>query len=88
MPHRQLPDAEQLSARTLSQGVQAAALTPQVETDGALQVPPEQHPPAQVEGLHPLQEPPKHVWPDGHTWQAAPPAPQAVTRLPETQVFP
>jgi hypothetical protein len=74
-PQVHAPAAEQPSAVTRSQPTQAALPVPQVAIAGGLHVAPEQHPPGQVVGLQPLQRPPSHVSPAGHTSQAPPPTP-------------
>jgi hypothetical protein len=52
-----------------------------------VQVAPEQHPPAQLAALQPLHTPPAQVCVP-QFWQAAPPLPQAVPAVPDTQVVP
>jgi len=75
VPHAQAPTEEQLSARFGSHPAQIALPTPQVLTDGGLQVLPEQQPVWQVETLQPLQRPSMQDSPAGHTSQLPPPPP-------------
>jgi hypothetical protein len=67
-PQVQAPVAEQASARVVSQPTQTAPPLPQVVSDGALQVAPEQQPPGQLVALQPLQCPAVQVWPGSSRW--------------------
>jgi hypothetical protein len=75
IPHAQAPTDEHRSARLMSHPAQIALPTPQVLTDGGLQVLPEQQPVGQVETLQPLQRPSMQDSPAGHTSQVPPPPP-------------
>jgi len=75
VPHAHAPTAEHRSARLTSHPAQTALPTPQVLTEGGLQVLPEQQPFWQVETLQPLQRPSTHDSPAGHTSQVPPPPP-------------
>ena len=68
LPQAQLPVDEQRSAASASQPTHATPPTPQVSTEGALQVAPEQHPFGQ-EVRHPLQLPFVQLSPPGQTSQ-------------------
>jgi hypothetical protein len=83
-PHRH-PPAPHPSARVASHPTQVTPPVPQVASAGALQVAPEQQPPAQLVLLQPLQRPPAQVWPAGQDSQAPPPAPQEVSSSPPRQ---
>ena len=84
-PQVQAPVAEQASARVVSQPTHTAPPLPQVGSDGALQVAPEQQPPGQLVALQPLQCPPVQVWPAGQVVQAPPPPPHEATLSPARQ---
>ncbi len=84
-PQVQAPVAEQASARVASQPMQTAPPLPQVVSDGALQVAPEQQPPGQLVALQPLQCPAVQVWPAGQVVQAPPPPPHEATLSPARQ---
>ena len=75
VPHAQAPTEEHPSARFTSHPAQIALPTPQVLTEGGLQVLPEQQPVWQVEMLQPLQRPLMQDSPAGHRSQVPPPAP-------------
>jgi hypothetical protein len=75
-PHAHAPAVEQPSAFVMSHPTQTVPPIPQVETEGALQVAPEQQPLGHVVPLQPLQRPAAHVWLPGHVSQLLPPPPQ------------
>jgi hypothetical protein len=68
-----------------SQPVQVAPPTPQVATEGGLQVAPEQHPPGQLALVQPLQRPESQVCPAKHVSQRLPPAPHDPGASPDRQ---
>jgi len=76
-----------LSARVGSQATHAAPPVPQVTVDAVAQVDPEQQPLGQLVVLQSLQTPPAQIRP-AQSWQAAPPAPQALLAVPVKQVVP
>jgi hypothetical protein len=86
VPQAQVPAAEQLSARTVSQPTQLTPLLPQVAKEGGLQVAPEQHPFGQLIELQPLQAPLLQLWPAGQTSQLPPPVPQDDALSPARQL--
>jgi hypothetical protein len=75
LPHAQVPDGEQPSARVTSQLVHSAPPAPQVDRLAGLQVAPVQQPSGQVVLLHPLQRPAVQDCPPGQASQALPPTP-------------
>jgi len=87
VPQVQVPVGEQPSAAAGSQPTHTAPPTPQVASDGGLQVAPEQQPSRQV-ALHPLQRPSVQVWPLGQVSHAPPPPPQEAAVSPARQVVP
>lgn len=84
-PQAQTPVAEQPSALATSQPMHVAPPTPQVATEGALQVAPEQHPPGQLAAVQPLQRPASQVCPAGQVSQRLPPAPHDASESPARQ---
>ena len=81
VPHMHPPVAEHPSALTESHPTQTAPPTPQVDSEGTLQVAPEQQPPWQLVA-QPLQRPSVQACPDGHTSQVFPPVPHELAVSP------
>ncbi len=88
VPQAHPPAAEQPSDLVVSQPTQTAPPWPQVDTEGGLQVAPEQHPVGQVALLQPLHRPAVQVWVLGHVSHAPPPPPQELTLSPPRQTPP
>jgi hypothetical protein len=55
---------------------------------GRTQMVPEQQPVAQVVALQPAQTPAAQLWPLGHAWHCAPPAPHVPGSLPAWHTLP
>jgi hypothetical protein len=81
-PHTQAPAVEQPSAFVMSHPTQTAPASPQVDTEGALHVAPEQQPLGHVVPVQPLQRPLAQVWPAGHVSQLLPPPPHELALSP------
>jgi hypothetical protein len=88
VPHTQAPAAEQPSAFVMSHPTQTAPAYAQVETEGALQVAPEQQPLGHVVLLQPLQRPAVQVWFGGQVSQLLPPPPHELLVSPARQAPP
>jgi hypothetical protein len=86
-PHWQTPDAEQLSA-VIPQLVHAPPAVPQADTEGGVQVGPEQQPVGHVVLLQLRQVPALQAALTGQLWHAPPPDPQALSLLPVSHVEP
>jgi hypothetical protein len=87
LPQAHSPCEEQLSARLLSQAVQAPPFLPHAATEGALHSLPAQHPSVHL-AVQLLHAPEVHVSPMGHALHAPPPAPHAPGVLPGSHVDP
>jgi hypothetical protein len=87
-PQTHAPEAEQPSAWFASQPTHATPRLPQVVSEGALQVAPEQQPFGQLVALHPLQAPELHICPAGQGSQRPPPVPHEAGVSPARQVPP
>ena len=87
MPHLHEPPL-QVSARVMSQAVQAAPPLPQLARLGVAQAPLLQHPLAQLAAVQPVQALLLQLWLEGQLWQARPPEPHAEVWLPVMQTFP
>jgi hypothetical protein len=62
VPHRHVPEGEQLSAVAELHGTHVFPFVPQLERDGVVHVDPAQHPFAHDIELH-THTPPEHTWP-------------------------
>jgi hypothetical protein len=87
-PQRQVPLDEQLSANSGMHSWQIAPPVPQVAALEVAQVAPVQQPLGHEAALQPLHAPDSQLCPDGHAWQAPPPAPHAEVVLPGMQLLP
>lgn len=82
VPHRQLPEVEQLSAFVVSHPVQASPPTPQLTTVEVSQLAPAQHPEGQFAAVQPVHTPPTQFWLPGHTSHDDPLVPQSAAVVP------